>query len=85
MTVILMLTLNEPPVLLPQIVYVVVVHNSVAIPHIVPFVGPKFKPAGKVPSISQVSTSPEFGPWFVGIRGRSALPVLFVKVIFCGL
>ena len=69
-----------PPVLLAQIVYWVVAINSVGVPQMVWFAEVNVRPAGKVPSNSQVSISPD--P--VVVMAIDEIAVLFVAVVFSG-
>ena len=70
--VMLIVARTEPPLLLAQMVYVVVVVcKAVGIPQTVPLLVPKLRPAGSVALISHEVIVPE--PVKVAFRGKSVL------------
>ena len=81
--VILIVARTDPPLLLAQMVYVVVVVcKAVGIPQIVPLLVPKLRPAGSVALISHEVIVPE--PVNVAFSGKSVLDWPFVSVRFSG-
>ena len=72
----------EPPLLLAQTVYCVVVNRCVAIPQIVPLLVSKVKPVGRSGCIAHDVMSP--GPVNVGLSGKFVLIVLLSNVRFSG-
>ena len=81
--VMLIVARTDPPLLLAQMVYVVVVVcKAVGIPQIVPLFVPKLRPAGSVALISHEVIVPE--PVNVAFSGKSVLDWPFVSVRFSG-
>ena len=72
----------EPPLLLAQMVYCVVVKRCVGIPQIVPLLGSKVKPVGRTAEIAHDVMTP--GPVNVGLSGKVVLTVLLRSVRFSG-
>ena len=72
----------EPPLLLAQTVYWVVVKRCVAIPQIVPLLVSKVKPVGRSGCMAHDVMTP--GPVNVGLNGKFELTVLLSNVRFSG-
>ena len=72
----------DPPLLLAQTVYCVVVKRSVAVPQIVPLLSSKVKPVGRFGCMAHDVMTP--GPVNVGLSGRFELTVLLKSVRFSG-
>ena len=72
----------EPPLLLAQTVYCVVVKRCVTIPQIVPLFVPKVNPVGRVGCMAHDVMTP--GPVNVGMSGNVELTVLLRSVRFSG-
>ncbi len=77
-TVMLTVAFTEPPLLLAHIVNVLSVINDVGVPHIVPLLVPKLRPAGRVSLIAHEVMAPE--PLTTGVRGRLVLDCPLVNV-----
>ena len=71
MTVMLTVAVDEPPLLLAQIVNVLSVIKDVGVPQIVPLLVSKVKPLGSAGLIAQEVIAPE--PVNVGLNGKSLL------------
>ena len=79
-TVMLTVALADPPLLLPQIVYVLSVIMAVGVPQMVPLLVPKERPLGSAGEMAQEVMAP--GPAMVGASGRLELVVFFLSVRF---
>ena len=73
---------DEPPLLFAQIVNVLSVINEVGVPQIVPLLGPKFRPDGRLGLMAQEVIVPE--PVTVAFSGKCVLDWPLVSVMLDG-